>query len=380
MTLCYLDNSATTQPFGEVREAVSAAMATDWLNPSAAYEQAAGPRSLLEAARAAVAQALGGGRVVFTASGTEADNLALAGALTGGRRGIVTSAAEHPAVLRAAEGLGQRGAALTVLPVDETGAVRQDALQDALHEDTAIVSLMHVNNETCAINDLAQLGIAIKGRSPSALFHADGVQAFLRVPAEPRRWGVDLYSVSAHKIHGPKGVGALWMGPKARLQAQMLGGGQEDGLRSGTENLPGIAGFGRAVGIYSQGLEQRRVELMEMKLALARELIAIEDAHVNGPVPENGAPHILNMSFDGVRGPVLLRALAEQGVLVSTGSACSARHPEPSPVLTAMGLPKGRVEGAVRFSLSTLNTMADIDRAVGAVRAQVARLRRFQRR
>ena len=380
MTLCYLDNSATTQPFDEVREAVSAAMATDWLNPSAAYEQAAGPRSLLEAARAAVAQALGGGRVVFTASGTEADNLALAGALTGGRRGIVTSAAEHPAVLRAAEGLGQRGAALTVLPVDETGAVRQDALQDALHEDTAIVRLMHVNNETGAINDLAQLGIAIKGRSPSALFHADGVQAFLRVPAEPRRWGVDLYSVSAHKIHGPKGVGALWMGPKVRLQAQMLGGGQEDGLRSGTENLPGIAGFGRAIEIYSQGLEQRRVELMEMKLALARELIAIEDAHVNGPVPENGAPHILNMSFDGVRGPVLLRALAEQGVLVSTGSACSARHPEPSPVLTAMGLPEGRVEGAVRFSLSTLNTMADIDRAVGAVRAQVARLRRFQRR
>ncbi len=378
--LCYLDNSATTRPFDEVRAAMAQAMDEDYFNPSAAYPQAAAVRARVEAARAAVTGALAGGRVVFTSGGTEGDHLALAGALSGRRRGVVTTAAEHPAVLRTAEALGEAGASVTVLPVDDTGAVRPDALADALSPDTAVVSLMHVNNETGAVHDLPALAALIHAHAPEALFHVDGVQAFLRLPAEPARWGVDLYTVSAHKIHGPKGVGALWVGGRARLQTQLPGGGQEEGLRSGTENVPGIVGFGRAVEVYSQDLLGKRDRLMALKLALWAGLSTLDGVRVNGPAPAQGAPHILNVSFDGVRGAVLLRSLAEQGVLVGTGSACGTHKNAVSPVLTAMGLPKARAEGAIRFSLSIQNTEEDVARACEVVREQVTRLRRFQRR
>jgi cysteine desulfurase len=247
-------------------------------------------------------------------------------------------------------------------------------------ENTALVSIMHVNNETGAIQDIARLSAAARRKNPAVLFHSDGVQAFLRVPAHPARWGIGLYTVSAHKVHGPKGVGALYMGEGVRLRPHAFGGGQEDGLRSGTENVPGILGFAKAVEVFSEGIDNRRAELMQMKLALAGSLLAIDGAQVNGPAPDRGAPHILNVSFEGVQGEVLLRLLAGQGIYVSTGSACGARQRKPSVALKAMGLSDKRIENAIRLSLSPMNTMEDIGRAAEAIAAEVKRLRMFKRR
>jgi cysteine desulfurase len=378
---CYLDNSATTRPFDEVIDAMARAMAEAYYNPSAAYPAGVAVEDELNRVRGVLLAALRSrGRVVFTSGGTEADNLAILGTVRNARARFVTSAVEHPAAARAFEELKARGHDVAVLPVDGRCMVSADAVADAVGEDTALVSVMHVNNETGAIQDIAALAAAARRKNPAVLFHSDGVQAFLRAEAEPERWGVGLYTVSAHKIHGPKGAGALYAGDGVRLDPRMLGGGQEGGLRSGTENVPGIVGFGRAVEVFSAELEKRRAALMDMKLALAARLLAIEGAAVNGPEPGAGAPHILNVSFDGVRGEVLLRALAEQGVYVSTGSACGARQNKPSATLVAMGLERGRVEGAIRLSLSPLNAPGDIDRAADAIASQVKRLRAFKRR
>ncbi len=378
---CYLDNSATTRPFDEVIDAMASAMAGSYYNPSAAYDAGLAVEDALNRVRGALLSALHArGRVVFTSGGTEADNLAILGSVGKRRAQCVTSAVEHPAVARAFEELSSCGHNVAVLPVDGRCMVSAEALAQAVGEDTALVSVMHVNNETGAIQDIAALCAAAKRRNPGVVFHSDGVQAFLRVPAEPERWGVGLYAVSAHKLHGPKGVGALYVGDGVRLNPRMLGGGQEGGTRSGTENVPGILGMGRALEFFSENLEARRAALMELKLQLAERLLAIGDAVVNGPAPKDAAPHILNVSFVGVKGEVLLRSLAEQGVYVSTGSACGARQSKPSAALVAMGLGRERVESAIRFSLSAMTTARDIECAGDAVAAQVRRLRMFQRR
>jgi cysteine desulfurase len=381
---CYLDNSATTRPFDEVIETTAQAMAREWYNPSAAYAAAVAVENAVEAARARLLEALGGrGSLVFASGGTEADNLAIFGAVPSKQARLVTSAVEHPAVARAFEELGARGHEVAVLPADARGIVSVESVEAAVDEATALVSVMHVNNETGAVQDIAALAAAAKRKNPSVTFHSDGVQAFLRVGASPLftgTGGVDLYTVSAHKVHGPKGVGALFVRSGARIRAASFGGGQENGLRSGTLNAPGILGFGKAVEVFSAHLAEWRAKLMEMKLALAEGLLAIEGAEINGPMPADGAPHILNVSFEGVRGEVLLRALSEQGIFVSTGSACGARQRKPSEVLKAMGLPEKRIESAVRLSLSPMNSMEEIGRAAEAIRTQVGRLRMFIRR
>lgn len=381
---CYLDNSATTRPFDEVIGAVSRMMAEEYFNPAAAYATAVTVENAVEAARARILAALGGrGSVVFTSGGTEADNLAILGTVPVKRTKCVTSAAEHPAVAQAFGELAARGYEVTILPVDSEGTVRAEALAEAVDEETALVSVMHVNNETGAIMDIAALAAAARRKNPSAVFHSDGVQAFMRIGASPHSMqlsGVDLYTVSAHKVHGPKGVGALFVRNGVRLFPNSFGGGQEGGLRSGTTNAPGIVGFGTAMEVYSRGIGERIDRLMRMKLALARGLLELEGAQVNGPAPERGAPHILNVSFDGVRGEVLLRSLSERGVYVSTGSACGAKMKKQSAVLKAMCLSDARIESAVRFSLSVLNAPEDIERAVETVRAQVGRLRAFRRK
>lgn len=378
---CYLDNSATTRPFDEVIDAMASCMSSAYFNPSAAYAPGVAVEDAVTDVRAGIVKALGGrGTLVFTSGGTEADNLAILGAMGGKHARVITSAVEHPAVARVFDELKEAGQDVVVLPVDSAGYVSADALEDAVDENTAFISIMHVNNETGTIQDIASLAARARRKNPAVLFHSDGVQAFLRVPAEPDRWGIGLYSVSAHKVHGPKGVGALYIGRGVRLSTHMFGGGQEGGLRSGTENVPGIVGFGRAVELFSGNVEERRVSIMALKLALAERLLAIGGAAVNGPQPACGAPHILNLSFEGVRGEVLLRSLSEEGVYVSTGSACGARQRKPSAVLKAIGLEDNRVESAIRFSLSTMNTMEEIDRAADTVASQVRRLRAFRRR
>lgn len=381
MVPCYLDNSATTRPFDEVIAAMSAAMADAYYNPSAAYGPGMAVEDRLEAVRAGMLEAMGGrGKLVFTSGGTEADNLAILGSAGETRTRVVTSAIEHPAVLRCFEELKARGFDVVILPLDNTGTLSVDALAEAVDENTTLVSIMHVNNETGTVQDIAALAAAAKRKNPAVLFHSDGVQAFLRVPVEASRWGIDMYSISAHKVHGPKGIGALYVGGGRHVNPRLFGGGQEGGLRSGTENVPGIIGMGCAVNVFSRGLEGRRAALMQMKLMLAGRLLAIEGTAINGPAPESGAPHILNLSFEDVQGEVLLRALAEKGVYVSTGSACGARQRKPSATLLAMGLDAKRIESALRLSLSPLNTMDDVGRASDIIAAQVKRLRQFKRR
>jgi len=380
-SFCYLDNSATTRPFDEAIDAMASAMADFFFNPSAAYAPAVAVEDAVNAARARIAEALGGrGSAVFTSGGTEADNLAILGSAPIKQAKFVTSSIEHPAVARTFHEIKARGHEVIVLPVDERGAVSIGALADAVDERTALVSIMHVNNETGAIQDIATLAAVAKKKNPAVLFHSDGVQAFLRVPALPAQQGVDLYTVSAHKVHGPKGVGALFMKSGVKLKPVAFGGGQEGGLRSGTLNAPGILGFGKAVEIFTANLDTYRSKLIQLKLALTRGLLAIEGTAVNGPEPVDGAPHILNVSFDGVQGEALLRALGEQGLYVSTGSACGARQKKPSETLLAMGLPDKRIESAVRLSLSPLNSMDDINRAIETIAQQVKRMRMFKRR
>lgn len=372
--IAYLDNSATTRPTPGVIEAMARNMREGYFNPSSVYAPAVEAMRAVRACREAILSRLHAQdqRVIFTSGGTEANNLAIVGAVVRmrGRQLVAVNKTEHPSVLAAFERLEELGHEVRVLGVDGQGALDYDALERALRDGASLVSCMQVNNETGALLDVARLADAVAGR---ALIHVDGVQGFLRQPMDLRR--VDMYTLSAHKIHGPKGVGALVVKKGVRLQAQHIGGGQEENLRSGTENTPGIAGLLAAIE------EADATGLMEKKLRLyARVIQAVPEAQVNGSAPEAGAPHILNLSFPGVRGETMLHALEAEGVYVSTGSACSSKKRKVSPVLTAMGLDPDRAQSAIRLSLSFHTTDEEIDYAAQALGRVYPQLRRFQRR
>lgn len=379
--MIYLDNSATTRPFDEVIDKMSACMREEYFNPSAVYAPAMLAGRILTETREAIASQLGGRvKVVFTSGGTEADNLALLGtarALRGRKGHFITTKVEHPAILETAVELERLGHSLTYIGVDEEGTVDVDALVDAVREDTALVSVMQVNNEVGAVMPIEEISRRVKEKNPRTLIHVDGVQGFMRVPMHMNRMGVDLYSLSGHKIHGPKGIGALAMSDRARPLCIAFGGGQENGLRSGTENVPGIAGLGQAVRAFAR-LDDPASDMMELKMRLRDGILqAVPDAKVNGPT--GGAPHILNVTFP-VKGEVLLHALEGAGILCSTGSACASHKKSASHVLTAMGVPDKEIDGALRFSLCPMNTPEEIDETVAQIRKSVEMLRAFKRR
>lgn len=379
--MIYLDNSATTRSFDEVIDKMSACMREEYFNPSAVYAPAMLAGRILTETREAIASQLGGRvKVVFTSGGTEADNLALLGtarALRGRKGHFITTKVEHPAVLETAAELERLGHSVTYIGVDEEGTVDVDALVDAVREDTALVSVMQVNNEVGAVMPIEEISRRVKEKNPRTLIHVDGVQGFMRVPMHMNRMGVDLYSLSGHKIHGPKGIGALAMSDRARPLCIAFGGGQENGLRSGTENVPGIAGLGQAVRAFAR-LDDPASDMMELKMRLRDGILqAVPDAKVNGPT--GGAPHILNVTFP-VKGEVLLHALEGAGILCSTGSACASHKKSASHVLTAMGVPDKEIDGALRFSLCPMNTPEEIDETVAQIRKSVEMLRAFKRR
>ena len=379
--MIYLDNSATTRPFDEVIDKMSACMREEYFNPSAVYAPAMLAGRILTETREAIASQLGGRvKVVFTSGGTEADNLALLGtarALRGRKGHFITTKVEHPAVLETAAELERLGHSVTYIGVDEEGTVDVDALVDAVREDTALVSVMQVNNEVGAVMPIEEISRRVKEKNPRTLIHVDGVQGFMRVPMHMNRMGVDLYSLSGHKIHGPKGIGALAMSDRARPLCIAFGGGQENGLRSGTENVPGIAGLGQAVRAFAR-LDDPASDMMELKMRLRDGILqTVSDAKVNGPT--GGAPHILNVTFP-VKGEVLLHALEGAGILCSTGSACASHKKSASHVLTAMGVPDKEIDGALRFSLCPMNTPEEIDETVAQIRKSVEMLRAFKRR
>ena len=379
--MIYLDNSATTRPFDEVIDKMSACMREEYFNPSAVYAPAMLAGRILTEAREAIASQLGGRvKVVFTSGGTEADNLALLGtarALRGRKGHFITTKVEHPAILETAAELERLGHSVTYIGVDEEGTVDVDALVDAVREDTALVSVMQVNNEVGAVMPIEEISRRVKEKNPRTLIHVDGVQGFMRVPMHMNRMGVGLYSLSGHKIHGPKGIGALAMSDRARPMCIAFGGGQENGLRSGTENVPGIAGLGQAVRAFAR-LDDPASDMMELKMRLRGGILqAVPDAKVNGPM--EGAPHILNVTFP-VKGEVLLHALEGAGIMCSTGSACASHKKSASHVLTAMDVPDKEIDGALRFSLCPMNTAEEIDETVAQIRKSVEMLRAFKRR
>ena len=379
--MIYLDNSATTRPFDEVIDKMSACMREEYFNPSAVYAPAMLAGRILTETREAIASQLGGRvKVVFTSGGTEADNLALLGtarALRGRKGHFITTKVEHPAILETAAELERLGHSVTYIGVDEEGTADVDSLVDAVGEDTALVSVMQVNNEVGAVMPIEEISRRVKEKNPRTLIHVDGVQGFMRVPMHMNRMGVDLYSLSGHKIHGPKGIGALAMSDRARPLCIAFGGGQENGLRSGTENVPGIAGLGQAVRAFAR-LDDPASDMMELKMRLRDGILqAVPDAKVNGPT--GGAPHILNVTFP-VKGEVLLHALEGAGILCSTGSACASHKKSASHVLTAMGVPDKEIDGALRFSLCPMNTPEEIDETVAQIRKSVEMLRAFKRR
>ena len=362
--MIYLDNSATTRTFPEAAEAAFQAMTEEFFNPAAAYAFGARTEKRVNEARMVVARPFRAKReeIIFTSGGTESNNAAVFGSIRSwrGPLRIITTAVEHPSVFETVQSLKQSGDVdIVILPVNEQGYPDLAALRDAL-------------------TDLSAASRLIRRYAPGAVFHADGVQAYLKVDAE--NLGVDLYSVSAHKFHGPKGVGILYKRSGVRFAGGQIGGGQENNLRSGTTNVPGILGMEKAVQLYEQNLAAWRQSMRACKRRLYEDLMTIPDVVLNGPALDEAAPHILNLSFMGVRGEVLLHALEQFDICVSTGSACAARKAGKNRILTAAGIIGPRQEGAIRFSLCPFNTIEEMDKAAQIVSEQVSFLRKYKRR
>lgn len=384
--MIYLDNSATTRPFDGVIDAMDACMREAYFNPSAAYKPAVDVDREMRACRRRIAAQLGAqeGEVIFTSGGTESDNLAILGVaetLHASGANFVCSAIEHPAVMETIRRVERQGIEVRVLPIDRRGVADLAAAESVIDENTALVSCMQVSNETGAIQPIEALSALAHERNPKVRVHVDGVQGFMRVPMHMGKMGVDLYALSGHKIHGPKGVGALVARRGVRLAPQMTGGGQEKNLRSGTYNAPAILGLGQAVRQMAED-EGRAARLAAMKARLWQQLSEMDGVRVNGPMPgeADAAPHILSVSFDGVRGEVMRNALEGAGVLVSTGSACASHKQKVSGTLSAMGLTGEQADGTIRISLGMLNTMDEMDEAATQMKKAAALLAQYRRR
>ena len=380
--MIYLDNSATTRTLPAAAEAAQYYMSESFFNPAAAYSPAVESERAVNAARARLAGAMNAAadEIVFTSGGTESNNMAIYGSL-GAMRGqgrLVVSAVEHPSVYEVMKRLSPEYDVVEA-GVDQQGRVDVAGLAQLVTPGTRFVSVMQVNNETGAINDIPAIYKLVKREAPGALLHVDGVQGFMRLPVDMRALGIDSYALSGHKIHGPKGIGALVMGPRMRVAARMLGGGQEKALRSGTENTPGIAGLLAAIEAYPRDNNMRAV-----KLHLYERLreIAGENFRVNGPDPASDivAPHILNCSLVPVRSETMLYALEGDRVYVANGSACSSRKQKLSPVLSAMNVPRRQAESAIRFSICPYTTMEQVDFAADCIARHYEMLKRYERR
>ena len=375
--ISYLDNSATTRPHERVIDKMTQCLRDGWYNPSSVYKPAVDEFRNLKAAREELLNAVQGTgcKVIFTSGGTEANNLAILGAAERihGLKLAAVSAVEHPSVSAAFERLEKQGIEVRVIGSDEKGNLDYAAIEKAVEDGAGLVSIMQVNNETGAVHDIARIRSMTKGK---AIFHVDGVQGFLRVPFTMKN--ADMYTVSAHKLHGPKGVGALIVREGLLIEPQHIGGGQENSLRSGTENTPGIAGLAESVRLMRE-CDMEKVR--EMKMYLISEFAKqVDGLIINGPAPEDAAPHIVNLGFPGVRGEVMLHALEAEKIYASTGSACSSKKTKVSGVLTSMGIPVKTAEWALRFSLSPFTTKEEIDHAAEKLGKIYNMLKRFQRR
>lgn len=381
----YLDNSATTMAFREVTELVSKIMYVDYGNPSSMHMKGVQAENYIKEVKETLAGLLKvqEKEIFFTSGGTESDNWALMGAASANSRAgrhLITTQIEHPAILQTMEYMESIGYEVTYLPVDEKGIVRLDALERSIRKDTILVSIMQVNNEVGAVQPIEEAGRIIERKNPSTLFHVDAVQGFGKLKLYPKRCNVDMLSISGHKIHGPKGTGMLYIDEHVKIKPIVFGGGQQKGLRSGTENVPGTAGLGLAAKMVYADMEQDTARLYELKAYLQKSLMEMEDVRLNGPLFEEGAPHIVSASFVGVRSEVLLHALEEKGIYVSAGSACASRKHTVSATLSAMGIDQTLLDCTIRFSLSIFTTKEELDYTVKCLHEILPMLRRFVRR
>ena len=390
----YLDNAATTRICEEAAAVMQKVLREDYGNPSSLHGKGIQAEQYLKEARKTIAKSLkcAEKEIIFTSGGTESNNLALfGGAYAKCRRGrhIISTRIEHASVYNPLIFLEKQGYEVTYLPVDGNGIVSLDALKEALRSDTILVSVMMVNNEIGAIEPVSEIAKIVHSYNPEILFHVDAIQAYGKVPFTPNACGIDLLSVSGHKLQGPKGSGFLYKRDKVRLLPEILGGGQEGDMRSGTENVPAIAGLSEAVKRYFANQNAFRDSMYACKTELLKRVTEMPFAHPNAVFSEDSdklsleervrktAPHILSVSFDNIRSEVLLHALEDYGICVSSGSACSSNHPAISGTLKAIGVPDRYLDSTIRFSFSPETTVEEIDTACDALNELVPKLGRF---
>ncbi len=390
--LAYLDNSATTRCFDEVRKLMNDIYDKAYGNPSSMHMIGIEAEKYLRYAGEVFAKNMkvSEKEIFFTSGGTESDNLALIGCAFANMRAgkhIITTKVEHPAVLETCKVLAEWGFEITYLGVDKMGRVRPDDLREAMREDTILVSIMYVNNEIGSLMPIGELGKIIKEKNSNTLFHVDAVQGFGKVRINPKKEKIDLLSVSGHKIHGPKGVGVLYVNEKVKIKPIIFGGGQQSGLRSGTENVPGIAGIAKACELIYTDFDKKTEELYALKAYFIDELMKIDGIVVNGvgdgellETVKQTAPHIVSVSISGIRAEVLLHALEDKEIYVSSGSACASNKPAISETLKAIGVERELLDSTLRFSLSVETTKEEIDYTLEALKELLPKLRKYTRK
>ena len=379
----YFDNSATTKVLDCVKDAVVDAMSVNYGNAAAKHRKGVEAENLIREAKKAIADTLKvqEKEILFTSGGTESNNTALIGTALANRRAgkhLITTGVEHPSIYNTMSFLEEMGFEVTYLPVDHLGHISLEDLEKAIREDTILVSVMSVNNAVGAVEPIEAISQCIKKKNPKTLFHVDAIQAYGKYKIRPKKQGIDLLSVSGHKIHAPKGVGFLYIRDGVKIRPILFGGGQQKGMRSGTENVPGCVGLGVAAREAYKDFDARIEKLYTLRERLIAGLKPLGGVIINGSEDRTNAPQIVSASFEGVRSEVLLHALEDKGVYVSSGSACSSNHPGISGTLKGIGVKKELLDSTIRFSLGDLNTEEEVDYAIGVLGELLPVLRRYQ--
>lgn len=381
----YLDNSATTKVFPSVAALMTVIMCENYGNPSSMHNKGVEAERYIRYAKDVIARNLkvNEKEIFFTSGGTESDNLALIGTAMANKRAgkhLITTSIEHPAVLQTMKYLETQGFSVTYLPVDKNGQIQLEDLQQAITNETILVSVMHTNNEIGSLQPIAEAGALIKKMNSNIVFHVDAIQGYGKFRILPKKMGVDILSVSGHKIHGPKGIGFLYVNDKIKINPIIYGGGQQNGIRSGTENVPGAAGLAKAIEEVYQNLEEKIERLYWLKEKFIQGIANIEGVTVNGLTGKMSAPHVVSVSVEGVRSEVLLHSLEERGIYVSAGSACAATHATISATLKAIGLKKELMNSTIRFSFSVFTTIEEINYTIQTMYDMIPMLRKYKRR
>ena len=380
----YLDNSATTVCEPGVVEKVVQMMSVIYGNPSAMHNKGVEAENYIKEAKEIIAKTMKvqEKELLFTSGGTESNNLAIMGCAAANHRmgkHLITTKIEHPSVGNVMKHMEEDGFEVTYLPVDENGIVKLDKLKEALRPDTMLVSVMHVNNEIGAVQPIEEIGKLVKANNKATLFHVDAIQGYGKYRIYPKKMGIDLLSVSGHKIHGPKGVGFLYCDSKVKIKPIIFGGGQQKDLRSGTENVPGIVGLAEAAKEIYTDFEDKMKHLYEIKEYFVEKVIALEGTKINGLTGKESAPHVVSVSFPGIRSEVLLHSLEDKEIYASAGSACSSNKPAVSATLKAINAPKEHLDSTLRFSFSVPTTKEEIDYCIEVLKGLLPMLRRYAR-